>query len=195
MPIKLLLPLITLTLVACSAGKDSRYRDTEALERPPVLAISKHVEAVECCDDVAAVPKEKRTPGLGDQVELIASKPMHIKIKQSPENAWNTLGLALKQSEIKITDQERDQNRYYVAYRPASFLGGLVNHLNKDVIYLLNITPDNGQSRISAELANVNEQNSALAHFDSDDEEARSDAEDLLHRLYETLHDDLKEPQ
>lgn len=195
MPIKLLLSLITLTLVACSAGKDSRYRDTEALERPPVLAISKHVEAVECCDDVAAVPKEKRTPGLGDQVELFATKPMHIKIKQSPENAWNTLGLALKQSEIKITDQERDQNRYYVAYRPASFLGGLVNHLNKDVIYLLNITPDNGQSRISAELANVNEQNTALAHFDSDDEEARSDAEDLLHRLYETLHDDLKEPQ
>ena len=195
MPIKLLLALTTLTLIACSAGKDSRYRDTEALERPPVLAISKHVETIECCDDVAAVPKKKLTPGLGDQVELIATKPIHIKIKQSPENAWNTLGLALQQSEIKITDQERDKNRYYVAYRPVSFLGGLVNHLNKDVIYLLSITPDNGQSRISAELANVNEQNTALAHFDSDDEEARSDAEDLLHRLYETLHDDLKEPQ
>jgi len=70
---------------------------------------------------------------------------------------------------------------------------GLLDHLSKEVIYLLKLTPDGAETSITATLANLNEQNSMLAHFDSDAEEARSDAEDLLHRLYETLHDKLKE--
>jgi len=193
-PLKLFLLAITLitALAGCGSANDSRYRDTELLERPPTLPVSKQSGAIECCDD-AVVPKKKTKPGLGDDVSLVATKPIQLKIKQPVDTAWNTLGAALKQSEIKITDQERDQGFYYVAYRPASLLGGWLEHVNKEVIYLLTVTADGVETNITAALANITEQNSALAHFDSDDEEARSDAEDLLQRLYETLRDDLKE--
>lgn len=184
--------LFTVLLAACAPGKDSRYRDTELLERPPTLAVGNQPEAADCCDD-AAIPKRKAKPGLGDDVYMVATKPMQLKIKQPVDTAWNTLGLALAQSEIKITDQEREKGFYYVAYKPASLFSGLLDHLNKDVIYQLKLTQDGAETSITATLANLNEQNSMLAHFDSDEEEARSDAEDLLHRLYETLHDKLKE--
>lgn len=195
-PLKLFLLAIALTAAGCGSGTDSRYRDTELLERPPTLPISKQPDAVtgavECCDD-AVVPKKKTKPGLGDDVSLVPTKPMQLKIKQPVDTAWNTLGAALKQSGIKITDQERDKGFYFVAYQPASLLGGWLEHLNKEVIYLLTVTADGPGTNITAALANVTEQNSELTHFDSDDEEARSDAEDLLQRLYETLRDDLKE--
>jgi len=92
--LKICLPF-TVFLVACAPGKDSRYRDTELLERPPTLAVSKQPDAAaECCDD-AVIPKKKAGSGLGDDAYLVATKPMQLKIKQPADTAWNTLGLAL----------------------------------------------------------------------------------------------------
>ena len=185
-------PLIAV-LVSCSSGNDNRYRNTELLERPPVLAITKKVNDVECCEDTSSVPKNKAKAGLGDDVKLISSKPMQIKLNQPIKTAWNSIGLALKQSGIKVTDQERDKGFYYVAYKPASLLSGLFNKLSKESIYLLTLSEEDNKTIVLAKQGNATEQNSALTHFASDDEEARSDAEDLLQQLYDTLHDDLKD--
>jgi len=193
--IKLLIitPFIT-ALVSCSSANDNRYRNTELLERPPTLAITKKVtNAVECCEDTSSVPKTKAKKGLGDDVKLISSKPMQIKLNQPIETAWNSIGLALKQREIKITDQEREKGFYYVAYRPASLFSGLFNKLSKESIYLLTLSTEGNETIVLAKQGNATEQNSALTHFASDDDEARSDAEDLLQQLYETLRDDLKD--
>ena len=42
-------------------------------------------------------------------------------IKQPFDDAWNTLGLALKQSEIEITDREHDKGLYYVSYDSSGY--------------------------------------------------------------------------
>ncbi len=177
-------------LFACSSN-DSRYRDTQMLERPPTLPITKRDEALECCIDDAILPQKSNEPGLGDKVSLIPSKPMTIKIKQPFETAWNNVGLALAQSDIKITDQERKQGIYYVAYKPKTLFGDWLSGSKKDVIYQLNVTAEGNETKVSCALGNTAEQTGTEFQFESDLEEAQADAEDLLYRLYETLRDDL----
>jgi len=177
-------------LMACSSN-DSRYRDTQLLERPPTLPIAKHDEAVECCIDDAIVPQQSNKPGLGDNVTLVATKPMTLKIKQPFDRAWNAIGLALTQSDIKITDQERKQGIYYVAYQPASLFGNWLNSSKNDAIYQLKVTVEGNETWVRCALANTADQTGGAFQFESDLEEASADAEDLLYRLYETLRDDL----
>jgi len=177
-------------LLGCSAN-DSRYRDTLLLERPPTLPITKQDEALDCCIDDAILPQQSGKPGLGDKVTLVASKPMSLKIKQPFDTAWNNIGLALAQSDIKITDQERKQGFYYVAYQPATLFGNWLNSSSKDVIYQLNVTAEGNETSVTCTLANTAEQTGTEFQFESDLEEARADAEELLYRLYETLRDDL----
>jgi len=181
---------LILSLSACG-GTDSRYRDTQMLERPPTLPLTKQDEAIACCADDAALPKKSGQPGLGDDVELVGTKPMTLKIKQPFDTAWNNIALALGLIEIKITDQERKQGIYYVAYQPASLFGSWLSIAKKDVIYQLIVRQDTDATTVTAEQANTAEQNDASAQFETDAEETRADAEDLLYRLYETLRDDL----
>lgn len=182
--------LLVIGLLGCTVT-DSRYRDTKMLERPPTLPISKQDEAVECCVDDAVLTKKDNKPGLGDEVSMVATRPMTIKIRQPFEKAWNNIGLALTQSDIKITDEERKSGLYYVAYQPASLFGGWLTGSQKEVIYQLTVTAEGNETWVSAQLANNAEQIGTEFQFESDREEARADAEDLLYRLYETLRDDL----
>lgn len=187
---RLLIPALLFVGLSACGGNDSRYRDTQMLERPPALPITKQDEAIACCPDDAAIPKKSNQRGLGDDVELVATRPMTLKIKQPFDTAWNNIALALGQIDIKITDQERKQGIYYVAYQPASLFGSWLS-LGKDAIYQLIVKQDTDTTTVSAELANTTEQNGSPGQFESDIEEARADAEDLLYRLYETLRDDL----
>ncbi|MDP2903209.1 MAG: outer membrane protein assembly factor BamC [Methylovulum sp.] len=186
--------LVAIALVSCGAGKDARYKDTQMLERPPVLPVSKQSGEADCCDD-AVIPKKRYKKGLGDDVYLTKSKPQQIKIKQAFDNAWLTLGLALKQSEIRITDQERDKGLYYVAYQPANIFGAISSLLKveeKTVIYVLKAEADGGETKVSTMMASAMEQSSGLekSHYD---DEASNDAEDLMYKVFETLQDDLEE--
>ena len=186
--------LLAAALVSCGGGEDARYRSTEMLERPPILPVNKQAGDVDCCDD-AVIPKKRYKKGLGDDVYLTRSKPLQIKIKQPIDNAWPALGLALKQSEIRITDQERDKGLYYVAYHPKNLFGAVSSLLKveeKTVIYVLKAESDGAETKVSAAIASAMEQSSGLEK-DRYDDDAADDAEDLLYNVFETLRDDLED--
>lgn len=187
--------LLTLTVTACSSSGDNRYRDTELLERPPILDVEKQPGYEETEVDDSVVPKKPHKKGLGDDVYLIASKPPQLKIKQPLKTAWHTLGLALKQSEIKITDQEQDNGLYYVAYSPKTLLDVMPfsSHEAKETIFMLKLTADGEETKITSSIASAAEQSSLFANTDPDDEDNRIDAEDLLMLVFKTLRDDLTE--
>ncbi|MDO9105981.1 MAG: outer membrane protein assembly factor BamC [Methylovulum sp.] len=186
--------LLAVALVSCGVGEDPRYNSTDMLERPPVLPRNRQAGDADCCDD-AVIPKKRHKKGLEDDVYLGQSTPLHIKLKQPFDNAWLTLGLALKQSEIRITDHERDKGLYYVAYHAGSIfesLGSLLKVEPKTVLYVLKVEPDGVETKISAVLASAMEQSSGLEKGRYDDE-ADDDAEELLYKVFETLRDDLEE--
>jgi hypothetical protein len=186
----LVLLLVTF-LVSCSA-EDSRYRDTQILERPPAVAVDKKAGEPLAIDD-SVIPRKKYKAGLGSDVYMTESTPEKLKIKQPIDDAWYTLDLALKQSEIKITDHERDKGFYYVSYNPGTFFGFLEKKHDErnGAIYLLTVKEDGAETEVTATIANATEQNSA----DENGAQRASveSAEDLLQQLYKTLRNDLKE--
>lgn len=181
-----------MTLVSCGTAEDSRYRDTDILERPPALAVNKQKGELRVTDD-STIPKKREEPGLGSDVYMTTTTPPQLRIKQSFDDAWNTLGLALKQSEIEITDREHDKGLYYVTYDPES---SFFSKKQNEAIYVLTVEKDGTETKITAALGNTNEQSSAGSRdFVKDNSVARSTdgAEKLLQSLYETIHDDLQE--
>ena len=127
-------------LASCSTtAEESRYRDTEHLERPPIVTTSPTKE--QRTVDNSSIPKKKDRTGLGSDV--YQSSPTQLTIKQPFGDAWNTLSRALKQSSIKITDHERDKGLYYVTQDTAdrtSFFAKATAFLSDDpTIYLLTV--------------------------------------------------------
>lgn len=185
--IRCLLPLL---LTACGGGDDPRYRNTEMLERPPRLVTHASAADAVILEDDSVIPKKKHKKGLKDDVYLTASKPPVIHIKQTFGEAWNTLKLALTQSEIKITDEERDKGLYFVAYNPTSLFNLFGSKDEKQVIYVLTVDDKGQETQVRVKKANAAEQNSSLEqrHIDED---ADDDADALLYQLLETLRDDL----
>ena len=180
--------LLAVLLVGCM-GEDPRYRDTRALERPPILAVDKSAEPI--LEDDSVIPLKKHKKGLKDDVSMKYSKPVRIIIKQPFENAWYSVGLGLRQSDIKITDSVRDKGQYFVSYSPGTLLG-LFSKEQKQVIYLLALEASGQETVVTAKKANAVEQDSSLPH-DGFNDEADDDAEDLLNNLFDTLKDDLVE--
>ena len=183
--------LLIMMLVSCG-GNDSRYRDTQMLERPPTLAVSKKAGEPHITDD-STIPKKRDETGLGADVYMIESPPMQLKIKKPFDYAWRVLGMALKQSQIKIIDHRQDKGLYYVYYKQKNLFESAASLFKKnqedehhEANYVLTVKEDGAETKISATLFNAAEQ-------DSHDDVATSDAEALLWVLYKTLHDDLKE--
>ncbi|TAK63596.1 outer membrane protein assembly factor BamC [Methylobacter sp.] len=178
-------------LVSCGTTEESRYRDTEALERPPTV-ISSTAKEQRTVDD-SSIPKKKDITGLGSDV--YQNTPTQLTIKQPFGEAWNTLGRALKQSGIKITDHERDKGQYYVTQDTAdrtSFFAKATAFLSDDpTIYLLTVKDDGEETTVTATMANATEQSSAAK--DDMPQPSAEGAEDLLQVLFKTLRDKLEE--
>lgn len=188
--------LMTLGLVSCGTSEDSRYRDTAMLERPPVLDVSKQTDKPRVTDN-STIPKKKDETGLGSDVYMTATTPPQLRIKQPFDDAWNTLGLALKQSEIKVTDREHDKGLYYVSYDPES---SFFSRKQSEAIYVLTVEKDGAETKITATLGNAAEQTSSASHGehrelvkDNSETQPADGAEKLLQSLYKTIRDDLKE--
>lgn len=189
--------LLTVFLVSCGTSNDSRYRDTQMLERPPVLAVEKRVGEQQIEPDNSVIPKKRETTGLGSDVYMTDSTPPQLKIKQPFSDAWHTVGLALKQSEIKITDHDRAKGLYYVNYSPKSLFEMAASALKVEVeqntaTYLLKLLEDGTETVITATPASTSEQSSVDAE-DDDSGASQQDADELLRLLHENLRDDLKE--
>ena len=153
---------LSFLVLACSSGS-SRYRDTAMLERPPTLALQQNTQNTNVVIDDSIEPKKKR-PGLNSTVTLLGEDTdKRVLIKQPITEAWRTLGMALKQSDIKITDYEKGKYNYYVNYHSQGVLTNVINFLNEEeskTIYLLTLLSQGDDTLIQAELASRNEQKS-----------------------------------
>ena len=184
--------LLTGFLVACGTTEESRYRNTENLERPPTVTSSPSRE--QRTVDNSSIPRKKDSTGLGSDVYMTA--PAQLTLKQPFDDAWNTLAQALKQSDIKITDHERDKGLYYVTQDTdtdtGSFLAKATSFLSDaPAIYLLTVKQDGEVTTVTATVANATEQSSAAN--DGTPHPSSEGAEDVLQLLFKTLRDTLKE--
>jgi len=187
--------LLTVVLISCSAN-DARYKDTQMLERPPVLPVSNHAgeEAIE--PDESVIPKKRKGTGLGSDVHMIESRPMQLIIKKPFDEAWRYLDQALKQSHVKVTDREQEKGIIYVYYKQKSLFESATRLFSKakddephEANYMLKLKEDNAETIIVATEVNAAEQSKRPAYDDTD----TSDAEAMLWDLHEILRDELKE--
>ncbi|MGB4498073.1 MAG: hypothetical protein WBI40_05190 [Methylococcaceae bacterium] len=189
---KIFLFVLACSLVACGGG-NSRYRDTAILEKPPTLALQKSPQNAVVDDSVE--PK-KQIGGLDEKVVLLDEKPQKLLLKLPVMDAWRVLGTALRQSDIKVTDYDKNKHLYYVSYKSQGTLSGLMSFINKDiteVIYLLTLEPKDGETLISASLASNHEQReSANSNPDGVYENAAEDSDGLIEHLFHVLRDDVK---
>lgn len=185
--------LLTGFLVSCGTTEESRYRDTEALERPPTVASSPTRE--QRVVDTSSIPKKKDKTGLGSDV--YQSTPTQLTIKQSFDDAWSTLKRALKQSGVKITDHERDKGLYYVTREQEADTSGFFAKASSlfgsdKTTYLLTVKQEGAETTVTATVAHATEQSSAAAK-DGVPETAEEGPEDLMQTLFKTLRDKLEE--
>ncbi|HCT99830.1 MAG TPA: hypothetical protein DF614_07190 [Methylococcaceae bacterium] len=188
---KLVLVASCLLVFACNS-ENSRYRDTSVLERPPTLALQQNTQNTPVVIDDSVEPK-KKMPGLRSLVTLREEPSKGVLIEQPITQAWRTLGVALRQSEIKITDYEKGKYNYYVNYRSQSVFTNVLHYLNEEevkTIYLLTLKSQGDNTFIQAELASNNEQNSQNA--DGVVTKTGDDSEGLIDAIYHLLHDDMK---
>ena len=188
--------LLSLGLISCGTSEDSRYRDTAILERPPELPVTKHAGELRINDN-STIPKKRDETGLGAAISMTTTKPSQLIIKQPFDDAWSTLGLALKQSDIEITDREHDKGLYYVSYDSS---GSFFSKKQNEAIYVLTLESDGEETKVTAALGNAAEQASSGSRGehsspsnDNSADESTDGAEKLLQSLYETIRDDLKE--
>ncbi len=179
-------------LVACGSVENARYRDTTALEKPPTLALQKIPQNPNVIIDDSVEPK-KQIRGLDEKVVLLDESPKKLVLKQSISEAWRTVGIALRQSDIKITDTEKSKYSYYVSYKVQGVLKNILGALNEDdtkTIYLITLTSQDGDTLIQAALANRSEQGSQNTNENIN--HVMDDSEGLIESLYHLLRDDVK---
>jgi uncharacterized lipoprotein len=177
-------------LAACGSVENSRYRDTAALEKPPTLALQK-TPANSVIDD--SVEPKKQIGGLDEKVVLLDESPKKLVLKQSISEAWRTLGTALRQSDMKVTDYDKAKHLYYVSYKSQGVLKNILSALNEEdtkTVYLVTLSPKDGDTLIQAALANRNEQRSQNA--DENVSRPTDDSDGLIESLYHLLRDDVK---
>lgn len=179
------------SLVACGSVENTRYRDTAALEKPPTLALQKTTQNTVIDDSVE--PK-KKIAGLDEKVVLLDETPKKLVLKQSISEAWRTVGTALRQSDIKITDTEKSKYSYYVSYKVQGVLKNILSNLNEEdtkTIYVVTLIAQEGDTLIQAALANRNEQRSQNAE-ENVTNNVTDDSDGLIESLYHLLRDDVK---
>jgi outer membrane protein assembly factor BamC len=189
------LALFSLVLVSCAESKNSRFRDTSHLEKPPEMEIAETAKEV-----VAEEDKEISSTGLGDEYVSYsdsAEKPM-MKIKKLFDRSWILVEQALKLSKIEITDKNRDQGFFYVNFDPnAEESNDNVTFLFFEdeydaAAYKLIVEWNETATEVTTELVN-------RVNTDLPDEEDMEDFEGsvvdggakLLKKLYKTIRDDL----
>lgn len=180
-------------LVACGGNGNSRYKDTAMLEKPPILALQKTQQNAVIDDSVE--PK-KQLGGLDEKVILLDENPQKLLLKLPVMDAWRVLGTALRQSDIKVTDYDKNKHLYYVSYKSQGGLSGLMGFINKDiseVIYLLTLEPKDGETLINASLASHHEQRESVNNNpDGVYENPAEDSDGLIEHLFHVLRDDVK---
>ncbi len=185
--------LLSLGLISCGTSEDSRYRDTTLLERPPALSVNKQA-GQQGTTDSSSIPKKREEPGLGSDVYMTTTTPPQLKIKQPFDKAWNTLNQALKLSDIKITDRERNKGHLYVSYDSRNMFEKATAFLRdgpKEINYLLLVKEEGTETTISGTMTNTSDQSGSYSNQDGNYDKPVDTSQELLETLYKTIRDDL----
>jgi uncharacterized lipoprotein len=186
--------LAALCLVAC-ASDNSRYHDNANLERPPEVPINKQAAEQTTANELEA-PKRRHGKGLKSDVYMVEGSSAALQIKRGFDESWSLLHQAIQHHELKITDQDRSKGFYYIAYHGGGLLSGatsLFGDSSNLPTYLLKVEPQGEETRVTASLANKNEQvESGNLKAGASNNSSEDKSEKLLELLYDTLHDVVK---
>jgi uncharacterized lipoprotein len=197
--------LLSLGLVSCGTPKESRYRDTAMLERPPTLPVT-HQSAEE---PALAEHKLGQTKMQQEHEEpsvyMNSTTPPLLMIRQPLKLGWNTLGHALKQDYLKVSDRQQEKGLYFISYNPqilaekdSGFFDKAIAMLKKvrqEEYYVLTVTEQHLETQVSI---SVNQQQNTTADGSSAadgsppvDESSPSteDADKLLLLIYKSMSD------
>jgi uncharacterized lipoprotein len=193
--------LASLLLLACSSNS-SRYKDNASLERPPEMPKTTGNQTPEqVASEEIAAPIRHRGKGLKSDVYKTDGSPRQFTIKRGFDESWSLLSLAIQHNDLKLADQDRSKGYYYITYNGNGFFGKAASYFNDEYdksTYLLKVEPEAEETKVTASLANKDEQNPPKR----DGEETPDDkplpvvsdkSENLIELLYDTLHDDLKD--
>lgn len=187
--------LIPMMLVACTTTDNSRYQDNANLERPPELPIDKQAVEQVATNEIEP-PKRRHGKGLGPDVYMVEDSPTELKIKRSFDEAWSLLSRAIQHNDIKVTDQDRSKGFYYVAYNGGGFFSSaasLFDDGQDKSTYLLKVESQGEETRVTASLANKDEQSDSGSLKDGIADYPENKSSKLLELLYDTLHDNVKD--
>ena len=199
MPIIAIILLLSLGLVSCGTATDTRYRDTAMLERPPKLAVTHQAgEQSLTTDDT----RPQKKPGGEDEeatVYMTTTTPPLLIIKQAYNLAWDTLGHALKQDTLKVTERNQDKGLYFVSYdreaqaeKESGFFGKALSLLQdkfKEEHYILTVTAKDEETQISATIDPAPKQSEGSENKDDAPVPPEDGPEKLLLSIYKTMSD------
>ncbi len=110
--------ILSLGLVSCGGPTESRYRDTAMLERPPILPVIHQAAEQSVLEDHKLGQKKLQQENEEPSVYMTSATPPLLMIRQPLDLGWNTLGHALKQDYLKVSDRQQEKGLYFVSYNP-----------------------------------------------------------------------------
>ena len=191
--------LLSLCLVSCGTATDTRYRDTAMLERPPTLAVTHQAGEPSRAADESMAQKNRDGEESEAIVYMTTTTPPLLVIKQPFDLAWDTLGHALKQDTLKVTEREQDKGLYFVSYDPeaqAEKEGGFFNKTLsifqdklKEEHYVLTVTAKGEETQISAAINNAPKHSEGSENNENTPAPPADGAEKLLLSIYKAMSD------
>ncbi len=176
--------LLTLSLVSCASDTEtsSRYHDISYLELPPTLSATPSSGRNYTADD-SRVERRVASTGLGEKVYLTNSEPMQLRIRYPIQKAWYALAQAIKQSNFKVTDYDRDKKIYYISSGGESSSGGFFS-------FFTGSTP---KINYALSLKGAGNETAVMANLAADQEKTpENDPAKVLRQLSDIMHDELK---
>jgi NlpB/DapX lipoprotein len=197
--------ILSLGLVSCGAPVESRYRDTALLERPPTLPVTHQSAEQPALAEHKLGQTKMQQEHEEPSVYMNSTTPPLLMIRQPLKLGWNTLGHALKQDYLKVSDRQQEKGLYFISYNPqilaekdSGFFDKAIAILKKvrqEEYYVLTVTEQHLETQVSI---SVNQQQNTTADGSSAadgstpvDELSPSaeDADKLLLLIYKSMSD------
>ncbi len=184
--------ILSLGLVSCGAPTESRYRDTAMLERPPILPVTHQSAEQSVLADHKLGQTTLQQEHAEPSVYMTSTTPAQLMIRQPLELGWDTLGHALKQDYLKVSDRQQEKGLYFISYNPevlaekdSGFFDKTLSVFKKErqeEYYVLTVTEQNLETQVSI---SVNQQKSTV----DGSSPLAEDADKLLLLIYKSMSD------
>ena len=191
--------ILSLGLASCGTSKESRYRDTAMLERPPTLPVTHQSAEQPALAEHKLGQTTLQQEHEESNVYMTGTTPPLLMIRQPLKLGWNTLGHALKQDYLKVSDRQQEKGLYFISYNPqilaekdSGFFDKAIAMLKKvrqEEYYVLTVTEQHLETQVSI---SVNQQQNTTADGSPPVDESSpstEDADKLLLLIYKSMSD------